>query len=113
MGPRHRPSGRCPAGSPATRRPDILTQDEIQQFKTVLAACPELDQAHQLVREFAEMLTTRTGTLLPEWIDRARAAQRPGITDFAGGLTSDLKAVVAGLTLPWSSGSVEGAVTRS
>lgn len=95
-----------------TRHPDTLTHDEIQQFKVVPAACPELDQAHQLVRDFAEMLTTRTGTLLPEWINMARAAQLPGITGFAGGLNSDLEAVVAGLTLPWSSGSVEGAVTR-
>ncbi|MFJ3799955.1 transposase [Streptomyces sp. NPDC090088] len=95
-----------------TPHPDTLAQDEIQQFKAVLTACPELDQAHQPVGDFAEMLTTRAGTLLPEWIDRARAAQLPGITGFASGLTADLEAVVAGLTLPWSSGSIEGAVTR-
>ncbi|MFJ9250342.1 transposase [Streptomyces sp. NPDC101776] len=95
-----------------TRHPDTLAQDEIQQFKAVPAACPELDQAHQLVRDFAEMLTTRTGHLLPEWISRARSVQLPGITGFAGGLTTDIEAVVAGLTLDWSSGSVEGAVTR-
>jgi transposase len=95
-----------------TRHPATLSQDGIQQFRAVPAACPELGQAHQLVSDFPEMLTTRTGTLLPEWIKMARAAQLPGITGFAGGLTSDLEAVVAGLTGPWNSGSVEGAVTR-
>ena len=31
---------------------------------------------------------------------------------FVRGLTSDLEAVIAGLTLHWSSGGTEGAVTR-
>ncbi|WP_398940117.1 MULTISPECIES: hypothetical protein [Streptomyces] len=34
------------------------------------------------------------------------------MTGFARGLTSDLEAVIAGLTLHWSSGGTEGAVTR-
>ncbi|MEU1274067.1 hypothetical protein [Streptomyces sp. NPDC005799] len=56
-----------------TRHPDKLTEDEVQQCKAVLAACPDLDQAHQLIRDFAQMLTSRTGTRLPDWIDAARA----------------------------------------
>jgi transposase len=36
----------------------------------------------------------------------------PGITSFATGLISDLAAVTAGLTLPHSSGPVEGNVNR-
>jgi transposase len=36
----------------------------------------------------------------------------PGVTSFASGLTSDLDAVTAGLTLPHSSGPVEGNVNR-
>lgn len=35
-----------------------------------------------------------------------------GITAFATGLTSDLAAVIAGLSLPYSSGPVEGNVNR-
>lgn len=58
------------------------------------------------------MLTQRTGAELPDWINTARAAQLPGITRFARGPTSDLEAVIAGLTLHWSSGGTEGAVTR-
>ncbi|MEU6323083.1 ISL3 family transposase, partial [Streptomyces sp. NPDC046900] len=42
----------------------------------------------------------------------ARAAQLPGITGFASGLTSDLEAVIAGLTLHWRPGGTEGAVTH-
>ncbi|GAA2348614.1 hypothetical protein [Dactylosporangium salmoneum] len=36
----------------------------------------------------------------------------PGITKFATGLTADLDAVTAGLSLPFSSGPVEGNVNR-
>ncbi|MGW3124210.1 hypothetical protein ACWDBW_45130 [Streptomyces sp. NPDC001107] len=34
------------------------------------------------------------------------------MTGFAHGLTSDLNAVIAGLTVHWSSGGTEGAVNR-
>ncbi|QCX82875.1 Transposase (plasmid) [Streptomyces sp. YIM 121038] len=95
-----------------TRHPDTVTEDENRQLKTVLDACPELEQTHELVRDFAQMLTQRTGADVPDWINTARAAQLPGITGFARGLTSDLEAVIAGLTLHWSSGGTEGAVNR-
>ncbi|MEV5843616.1 transposase [Streptomyces sp. NPDC051985] len=94
------------------RHPDTLGQDEVQQFTAVLGVCPELEQAHGLVRDFARMLAQRTGAELPGWIDTARAGRLPGITGFAGGLTADLDGVIAGLTAHWSSGSTEGAVTR-
>ena len=71
-----------------------------------------MDVAHQLVRDLGEMLTTRTGALLPAWINDARAAHLPGLNSFARGLTWNLEAVIAGLSLPWSSGSTEGAVNR-
>jgi transposase len=95
-----------------TRHPDTLTEDEISQLKAVLDACPELDQTHQLVRAFTQMLARRTGADLPDWISTARAARLPGITGFAHGLTTDLEAVIAGLTVHWSSGGTEGAVNR-
>ncbi|MEV0177583.1 transposase [Streptomyces sp. NPDC050803] len=95
-----------------TRRPSSLDEDEHQQLKTVLDTCPELARAHQLVRDFGDMLTQQTGVLLPAWIDEALAADLPGLTGFARGLTSDLDAVTAGLTLCWSSDGTEGAVNR-
>ncbi|MER5218293.1 ISL3 family transposase, partial [Streptomyces sp. NPDC002838] len=95
-----------------TRRPSTLTEDEHHQLKAVLDGCPELTAAHQLVRDFGDMLTRQTGVLLPTWIDETLAADLPGLTGFARGLTNDLDAVTAGLTLRWSSGGTEGAVNR-
>ncbi|MFP3989487.1 transposase [Streptomyces sp. E11-3] len=95
-----------------TRHPDTLAEDDTTQLKAVLDTCPELHQTHELVRDFAQMLAHRTGAALPDWISTARTAQLPGITSFAHGLTADLEAVIAGLTVHWSSGGTEGAVNR-
>jgi hypothetical protein len=62
------------------------------------------------VRAFAGMLTELTGQDLPQWIASARDAALPGISSFAKGLEQDLDAVTCGLTMPWSSGPVEGRV---
>lgn len=43
--------------------------------------------------------------------DDADAARR-SLSGFARGPTADLEAVIAGLTVHWSSGATEGAVTR-
>ncbi|WNO76724.1 transposase [Streptomyces sp. AM8-1-1] len=64
------------------------------------------------VRDFGEILTDRLGCTLPTWIDAVDASQLPGLTGFALHLLRDLDAVTAGLTLDWSSGSIEGAVNR-
>ena len=58
------------------------------------------------------MLTELTGQDLPQWIADASDAGLPGISSFAKGLKQDLDAVTNGLTMPWSSGPVEGRVNH-
>ena len=58
------------------------------------------------------MLTELTGQDLPQWIADAGDAGLPGISSFAKGLKQDLDAVTNGLTMPWSSGPVEGRVNH-
>jgi transposase len=95
-----------------TRHPATLTEEDRVGLKEVLARCPELDKAGEHVRDFGEILTDRLGSTLPTWIDAVDASQLPGLTGFALHLLRDLDAVKAGLTLDWSSGSIEGAVNR-
>ncbi|MGW3494863.1 ISL3 family transposase [Streptomyces sp. NPDC001020] len=95
-----------------TRHPTTLSEEDRAGLKDVLARCPELDTATGHVRDFGEMLTGRLGATLPAWIDTVDASQIPGLTGFALHLRRDLDAVTAGLTLDWSSGSIEGAVNR-
>ncbi|MFF4498268.1 ISL3 family transposase [Streptomyces sp. NPDC001546] len=95
-----------------TRHPTALSEEDRASLKEVLARCPELETAAGHVRDFGEILTGRLGSTLPAWIDAVDASQLPGLTGFALHLLRDLDAVTAGLTLDWSSGSIEGAVNR-
>jgi transposase len=94
------------------RRPDNLDPDEQLKLKNVLAVCPHLDALAGHVASFAEMMTGRHGDRLDAWIAAVRADDLPALCTFANGLEQDYDAVRAGLTLPHSSGPVEGNVTR-
>ncbi|MEV5783734.1 ISL3 family transposase [Streptomyces sp. NPDC048448] len=93
-------------------RPESLTEIEQLRLKSVLANCPELDALTGHVRSFATMLTERQGERLPEWLDAVRQDDLPSLHTLAAGIDRDRDAVTAGLTLPWSSGVVEGHVNR-
>ncbi|WP_276147920.1 ISL3 family transposase [Streptomyces sp. 11-1-2] len=93
-------------------RPETLTQIEQLRLKAVLANCPELDALTGHVRSFAQMLTERQGERLPQWLEAVRQDDLPSLHTLAAGIDRDRDAVIAGLTLPWSSGVVEGHVNR-
>jgi transposase len=95
-----------------TRHPDRLTEDERLQLKQVLARSPALTVTHQHVHKFAVMLTQRRGQHLGDWMLDVKTNGTAPVRSFAAGLGKDHDAVTAGLTLPYSSGPVEGAVTR-
>ena len=90
--------------------PDNLTRGARRQLAAILAACPELAAVQAHVSAFADLMTQRRGRELEKWINAASG--QPLLRPFADGLRRDLDAVTAGLTLPWSSGVVEGHVNR-
>jgi transposase len=94
------------------RRPDNLDADEQVKLKNVLAACPHLDALSHHVKGFAEMMTGRHGDRLDIWIAAVDADDLPYLHSFTNGLRRDHAAVLNGLTLPYSSGAVEGNVNR-
>jgi len=105
--PRKNPSVRD-VTSWITRHPDSLNDDQSQRLKAVLARCPELDRTAQHVRVFAELMNDGQGRRLGQWIDGVQADDLPALRSFVTGLGQDLDAVVAGLSLRYSSGAVEG-----
>ncbi|WP_408907078.1 ISL3 family transposase [Streptomyces atratus] len=92
--------------------PDRLPTGDAQALKEIRAACPHLDAAAGHVRDFASMLHNRRGDLLPGWVDRVLADDLPALHSLVTGLRRDQDAAVAGLSNSWSSGQVEGHVTR-
>jgi transposase len=94
------------------RRPEALEPEEQTRLQEVLARCPHLDSASAHVAAFAEMLTGLRGDRLEGWIAAVEADDLPGLRSFATGLRRDQQAVINGLTLPYSSGAVEGNVNR-
>ncbi|MEU9322064.1 hypothetical protein [Streptomyces sp. NPDC048295] len=52
------------------------------------------------------------GERLPGWLDAVRQDDLPGLHTLTVGTDRDRDAVIAGLTLPWSSGVLEGHITR-
>ncbi|MFD7815777.1 hypothetical protein ACFV6E_23040 [Streptomyces sp. NPDC059785] len=58
------------------------------------------------------MLTGRQGERLPDWLYAVRRDDLPSLHKLAAGIDRDRDAVIAGLTLSWKAGVVEGHVNR-
>ena len=95
-----------------TRHPDSLDEDERLHRKAILTRSSALSTTARQVSEFAQMLTTRHGDKLDDWLNDVDCAGAPALRSFANGLRHDLDAVTAGLTTNYSSGAVEGTVNR-
>ncbi len=80
---------------------------------SIRARCPELDAAVRHVAGFARMIKDLSGdeNTLTKWTG-AVDADLPALRSFTRGLRRDLDAVVAGLTLEYNSGPLEGTVNR-
>jgi hypothetical protein len=95
-------------------RPEALDPGNAADLAAIRARCPELDALAAHVTAFARILTGRHGSELDGWLARAGADPgQPDLHSFAAGIRMDYDAVRNALTLPWSSGRVEGLNTRT
>jgi len=96
-----------------TGLPSNLDPDDAERMHAIRQRCPELDAAVRHVAGFARMIKDLSGdeNTLIKWIG-AVDADLPALRSFTSGLRRDMDAVVAGLTLEYNSGAVEGAVNR-
>ena len=93
-------------------RPERLPEACAVVLKTVLARSRALDRLVAHVRAFATMITGLHGEQLPDWIDAVERDSFTALASFARNLRRDYQAVHNGLTLPHSSGPVEGSINR-
>lgn len=94
-------------------RPGDLPDHIRRHLDDLAASCTHLTALTQRVREFAAILTGRHGHELPTWIKRVRIDDLPTLHSYTNGLEKDIDAVIAGLTLPYSNGPMEGVNTKT
>ena len=93
-------------------RPAELPEHDRSQLDQLLASCPPLTVLAGHVRGFADLLTSRRGADLEDWMTAVESSDLPALHAFVRGLRKDLDAVVAGLSLPYSNGPIEGTNTK-
>jgi len=94
------------------RRETKRTDTETQQLTALRAQQAEVAEAMDLAQDFATLVRQRQPTQLDPWLQRATTSAVDAVRRFATGLYEDYEAVKAGVTLPWSSGPVEGHSNR-
>jgi transposase len=94
------------------RRETQRTEAEAQQLTQLQAQSPAVAEAIDLAQDFAALVRQRQPAQLDPWLKRATTSAVDAVRRFATGLYEDYEAVKAGVTLPWSSGPVEGHINR-
>jgi transposase len=104
---------------PAARRlvwlvlnnPEDLAADDQELLKLLLEE-PQIATIYPLAQQFLLLVRQRDHNALDRWLSDCLLSGVPELANFASGLQQDEAAVRAALTLPWSSGQVEGQITR-
>ena len=78
----------------------------------LLEAAPEIQQAVNEISAFRQLLHDRETTGLEPWPNMAEASTVPEVRSLAVGVRRDQPAVQAALDYAWSSGRVEGLITK-
>jgi len=93
-------------------QPEKLNETQQEELTLLRQASPSAETAYRLAQAFMQMIREHTGHQLDTWLGEVEASYLPELKSFAKGIQQDKAAVLAGLTLPWSQGPVEGHVNR-
>lgn len=114
-------SGAVPRSRPLSPRQAVwlllrpekrLTPEERMMRKRLVEGLGEIQDAFTLVASFRRMMRRRDRAALDPWLEAAASAAVPELRGFAASLRRDDAAVHAALAHAWSSGQVEGQVTK-
>jgi transposase len=103
---------------PARRLAWLLVQDEDmgtvdeQTLWSQLQQNAELVQMQALVQQGRDMIRQRHPEMLDTWLQACQSSGIAELKNFVGVLQQDYEAVKMALTLPWSTGPVEGHINR-
>jgi transposase len=94
------------------RRPTEMTEQEQDLLTRLHSTHATFAQAITLAQDFAQLLRARQPEQLDTWLQQAATSGVAVLRRLAQSFQRDYAAVKAGLTLPWSSGPVEGHINR-
>jgi len=93
-------------------QPEKLNERQQEELMLIRQASPSAEIAYRLAQAFMHMIRAQTGRQLDAWLSEVEESHLPELESFARGIRQDKAAVLAGLTLPWSQGPLEGHVNR-
>ena len=93
-------------------RPGTLSPKVQEQLDQITQKDETLAQAQELTHRFLHLIRHRGGEGLESWLKDVRTARIREFLTFARSIERDKAAIVAGLTLPYSTGPVEGHINR-
>jgi transposase len=110
-------------GAPATRtpwqvkwlllhQPEELNAKDAAYRQALFGLSPCLSSLSALGQDFVRLIRERQSEALLPWLERAKRCPYEELQRFAQGLQREFAAVRAALTEPWSTGQVEGQITR-
>jgi transposase len=94
------------------RAPDLLKEEERADLERVLAADGLLEAGYNLVQRFRAALHDLDVAAFEQWLIDAAAGDLKPFARLAAGMTDDLVAIKNAFRYPWSTGPVEGHITR-
>jgi transposase len=94
------------------RTPALLKEEERADLERVLAADACLDGGYKLVQRFRSALHDLDVTAFKQWLFDAAGSDLKPFARLAAGMTDDLEAIINAFRYPWSTGPVEGHITR-
>jgi transposase len=94
------------------RKPEDLNAQDAAYRQAVLRLAPHLSSLSALGQDFVSMIRERKSEALLPWLERAKGCPYEELQRFAQGLGREFSAVQAARTSPWSTGQVEGQITR-
>jgi transposase len=94
------------------RPPEQLDHHECTALEEILLDDERLNAGYTLLQRFRRLITRRSTRDLDQWLKDAGSSGLRPFVSLAHGIQNDYAAVVNGLKLPWSTGPVEGTVTK-
>lgn len=108
----HRPPSATQAAWWLLQSPTKLTPVQQSMRQRLLDSAPDVQQALAEILVFRRLIHERDAAALEPWLRTAELSPVPEVRGFAAGLRRDQAAVQAALDQAWSSGRVEGQITK-